>query len=295
MKKYIIIILLFLTFLPIYSERPIGEISIWRTGGLSTLHYKSSVGTIKPYAGWDVGISYTTLFNKNWGYGLGLELSQYKGAIKLGDYSDSYKTISNSIPGGNNVNNEFDFSVNYKQLRETQEATYLNIPIFLQYRNNKAQGFYFNIGAKIGFPIKTRRTTFAKELNTSGYFAYEDIYYTNLPEHGFYSLNDYKYTTSIDMNLNLMAFVETGVCYRLSPGINLYTGIYAGYGFNNLYPHDKKKLLLYQQDGNNIQNGIWDTYMNTENETKAIVSSRILPITVGLKIRLAFNLNNKKR
>ena len=45
------------------------------------------------------------------------------------------------------------------------------------------------------------------------------------------------------MNLNLMAFVETGVCYRLSPGINLYTGIYAGYGFNNLYPHDKKNYF----------------------------------------------------
>ena len=97
------------------------------------------------------------------------------------------------------------------------------------------------------------------------------------------------------MNLNLMAFVETGVYYHLSPSVNLYTGVYAGYGFSNLYPHDKKKLLLYQQDGHNIQNGIWDTYMNIENETKAIVSSRISPITAGLKIRLAFNLNNKKQ
>lgn len=140
MKKYIIIILLFLTFLPIYSERPTGEISIWGAGGLSTLHYKSSAGTIKPYARWDMGISYTTFFNKNWGYGLGLELSQYKGAIKLGDYSDSYKTISNSIFGGSDTNNEFDFSVNYRQLRETQEATYLNIPIFYNTEIIKPKG-----------------------------------------------------------------------------------------------------------------------------------------------------------
>ena len=294
MKKFIFIILSHLIMLPVYCDKPAGEISIWGAGGLSTLHYKLSAGTVKPSTGWDAGISYTTFLSKNWGYGLGLELSRYGAESRLKDYSETYKAISSSIPEGNESSNEFEFSTHYTGLKEKQEATYLNIPVFLQYRNSEAPGFYFNIGAKIGFPIKAVRKTSAETLNTSGYFAYENIHYTNLPEYGFYSIENYRHSTSIDMNLNLMVFIETGVRYRLSKRINLYTGIYAGYGFNNLYPHDKKPLLLYQHDGNNIQNSLWDTYRNTENGTKPVLSSRVSPITLGIKIKLAINLGIQK-
>ncbi|MHC0441062.1 outer membrane beta-barrel protein [Flavobacterium sp. 3-210] len=260
------------------------EISIKLSGGPSGILYESSErnGNLKADGG--LGIGYTYLLNNHWGINTGIDIFYNQNTFKLneGTTIKSYEVDDQMTA--------FEYRVAPKNYQEKQHFVSLAIPVLLQYRtpiSNQSQ-WYLGFGGKVLFPGKQTIKASADELQLSGYYPDINLLIDDLPSHGFGKVNNWQDKTSADLKTSLLVSLETGLTFKLKENLQLYTGIFADYGFSDLVENtENANIVLYDP------NGIENTQANGVSGNKMIVQKSNF-FSAGLQIKLGFLLKKAK-
>jgi hypothetical protein len=153
MKKTILLLFAFVMSSTL-SRAQSNEMSIHIAGGLSTFNYDLLQGNKTCRLGGELGFGYTWFFNSQWGLGTGLGIGLYRAQLNL----DGTTSV---IP---DLTNEYGYAYYLRstlhQYTEKQLATFLNIPLMVQFQTPIAERrlFYARAGAKVGIPLSASAT-----------------------------------------------------------------------------------------------------------------------------------------
>lgn len=265
------------------------EFSAWGAGGLSALKQKMEINDSKSKrnVGGNLGLGYSYLFNKSIGVNTGFEFALY--------ISESHIDILRGKEVVNDGYEDFEFRYTVNNYKESQNATYLNIPIMVQYQlqTSSKYSFYGALGAKIGIPISSKYKVKDSKIKTVGF--YEEYGEGALVEgptfRGLGSFEGASSKRNLDLKMAYMLSMEAGVKYSLPKQLSLYSGFYFDYGLNDINKQnsDKSVFLGYNEVNPEefITNSIFTSQYQRLGKEKAIVT-KVVPMAIGLKVRLAF-------
>jgi hypothetical protein len=254
-------------------------LSIYGIGGYSPVNYTlSDNGSKSGGIGGGAGLGYTFNINPSLGIVTGVEMSMYASEASYGRLQKEY--------GSGTGENRLQFSYSVNGYKETQSIRLFSIPVMVQYSLPLGSGsarFFASGGFKLGFPISATADISPGTATTFGYYAYEDITYVNLPQHGF--INNVKLpdvSRDIDLGFSTSLALETGVRFTLTDKIGLYTGLYFDYGLNSIQKIDDRHLLEY--DVANESSFKYNSVLNTA------LTDKVNLLSIGLKVRVSIKL-----
>ena len=126
---------------------------------------------------------------------------------------------------------------------------------------------------------------------TSAYFPYEDIEYTDLTNHGFGNYPASRNKSDLKLKYSLSPFAEIGWKWHLGAHQNIYAGIYGEYGVRKIYDTaNEKPFLQYSEDGTITGNPIWESSRQNGKSPKALLSSPVHLMSIGVTVRWAISL-----
>jgi outer membrane protein OmpA-like peptidoglycan-associated protein len=214
-------------------------------GGLQGMQYPLTGGSAKLLPGGSLGLLYAF---------------RLKGPFDLitGITGGVYQTQA-SLPNGTvftnyQVDDEgsgFQYNMKAEGYKETQRFIAAGIPLLLQYQSTGAgTRWYLNAGGKIVFPSTATTQISAQQLTLSGYYPDYNINISNLPQHGFGVLNNWKTTASAVLRPAAALSAATGFSFGLTPGMRLSVGLYVDYGLTALKSKsDSMPLVTYSPSG----------------------------------------------
>lgn len=214
-------------------------------GGLQGTQYQLQNGQNKLLPGGSFGLIYTFHLSSQWGLLTGLTGGVYRMQASLPD-GTVFTTYQVDDAGS-----AFKYSMNTEGYKETQQFFAASIPLLLQYHTAGAgTQWYFNGGGKVLLPSTASINISARQLSLSGYYPDFNLNVSNLPQHGFGTLNDWKASTSSQLKPAAALSAATGISFRLSPGVRLYTGVYVEYGLTDVKgKNDSLPLVTYSPTG----------------------------------------------
>jgi len=267
------------------------EFLMWVGGGLSSLNYNPNVGDRNYNLGGAVGLGYGFHFSPHWSLGIGAEVAMYNMKMNVDDLTDSYS-----------IDDQDDDPIRYytqiNEYTEKQRLYTVNVPLWLQYKTPIAgtrNEFYAALGFKLGIPFSAKYTIDNARLDAFGY--YEDYNVTLYDQRDLgYGDNAGKILQEdLEFDLVYTGMVETGVKWHANRVMNIYTGIYFDYGFNDIAKKRGSKFLEYNyQNPENFKNNSVLTSEYTQQGKTNNFMNHISTIAVGLKVRFGFNLCNNK-
>jgi OOP family OmpA-OmpF porin len=216
-------------------------------GGLQGMRYPLTGGSVKLLPGGSLGLLYTF---------------RLKGPFDLitGITGGIYRTQA-SLPNGTVFTNyqvddegsAFQYEMKAEGYKETQRFIAAGIPLLLQYQSTGAETrWYFNAGGKILFPSTASTQISAQQLTLSGYYPDFNINVSNLPQHGFGVLNNWKGSASTVLKPAATLSAATGFSLGLSRGMRFSIGLYVDYGLTALKGRsDSMPLVTYSPTGVN--------------------------------------------
>ena len=251
------------------------ELSVYGGGGLSGLKYKLDAGSPTMRFGGLVGVGYTWNFHATWGITTGIELAFYGSKCTFNDnFGGSYQAESGT---SSQSGNDFTFVYTFKEYEETQNATYILIPVMAQFQKGM---FYAAGGAKLGLPANLGYKVSASGLATSGYFPAEGQTYNTLPDRGFGTYSPFSVSDDISANIIAALALEAGAKWTLSDKINLYAGVYFDYGLNNIAKSSDVPVVEYSKQATG----------KLVYHSATGLSDSMKPLAVGLKVRISYSL-----
>ncbi|MDR2450003.1 MAG: outer membrane beta-barrel protein [Prevotellaceae bacterium] len=298
MKKHLFILLIALLAWNVLSGQfneiinPVAkhEYSIYAGGGLSTLRYESAIGSSSGMAGGLMGADYRFFPLKNFGLGVGMEISFYNARGLIGDYS--YSEPAKDYEGA-----DFEFRTILRDYVERESVVMCNIPVMLRYRGNPEKNtFYFAVGGKLSIPVSGKYRVVGGASSNSGYYAEENYEYTEQKFVGFGSFPEFG-NQEIRLKTTLMIAAEAGMNWRLRY-ILLYTGVYVDYGFKkNMVEKSNELISAYNSDyqaDRSTGSMLASQYRLANGNRESIVKHNVLPVAIGLKIGVTFGHGRKK-
>ncbi|MCL2098766.1 MAG: OmpA family protein [Bacteroidales bacterium] len=260
------------------------EFSIYAGGGLSSLNYSVTVGEQKQGFGGLVGLGYQFFFSPNWSINTGAEFALYNSKFNLNNLI--IREEVSDIEG-----ESFEFSSRVSSYEERQVGGFLQVPLLLQFQTGGKHQFYAAAGGKVGIPVIKSYKSAGASLQNAGYYSYESYTYTTQEFLGFGTFADRGSKGDLDLKPAFFASAETGVKWRLSPSMSLYTGAYLDYGLNNTVNEQSSPFVDYV--GNLALNSIVHaTYRDSRNDLNAY-AGKLRPLAAGIKLRLAFGASGK--
>lgn len=203
------------------------EWSITLNGGPQGLNYNVYNGKTTLKTSGKVGVGYTYFINTNWSLITGAEFSLFRNTTRLNDEINSTYQVDSD-------GDAFEYRVQTKGYQEKSRFYGVSIPLMVQYHTKGTTQFYINAGGKVVFPFSQKSTINVNEIKTSGYYEDLNVELTNLPQHGFGTLNDWKAENSTKLKTGFTLSAETGVSFKLSDKVRVYTGVYLDYGLNDM-------------------------------------------------------------
>jgi hypothetical protein len=133
-------------------------------------------------------------FSNNFGISTGLKYSSYSGTLTLDSYSSNFSATDTE-------NEIYERRVSATSISEQQNISFLTIPVCLNLRFSagKRFSFYLKGGAGLSLPVKSSFTS-SGNYSFAGYYQAYNILLQNLPDYGFPSNTDLKYSGSMEMN-----------------------------------------------------------------------------------------------
>ena len=307
--------------LPLENDIPGVEFTVNAMGGLSSLYYKVSIPpSLKLGApkwnpsfldglGGGGGFGMIVHLNKHWGFSTGLEAAWYRAKISA---------IDGLIMSYEIVNPEDRLFFNKNNFVETQEVIALELPLALQFMTPfgaaKRHNFYVEAGGRLSYALKAGYVQNQSEKITAALWKKDKGFVS--ASGGAEEINPFwkdhkspelekRYEGKLDMGLNLMGTLETGVRWRLGQGMGLYTGIYANLGIINpikggyyAYAFDESKgeshsILETRENPYIVDNKMFSGGVGFR---PAQSSDRMAPmrtLTAGVRVRFAFGKVSK--
>lgn len=236
----------------------------------------------------NVGIEYNYCFAPNWSVGTGLEYAFLRSKGYFGNISE--KQLSD-VPEGLPEESAFWIENNVSEVKETQHADCLFLPLSLQYQTIGTNKFYVRVGMKLGIPWDARYKSSIQSAFRRGYSDYTGQYYEDMTSHGFIKSSGMLSEGDMKLKISYIGILETGVKWSLSPNINLYTGVYVNYGFNDIRKNKPDVgLVLYNLENESLNIG--DSVFQIKNGEKALLN-KVYTLSFGLKMRIVVNIPKK--
>ena len=251
------------------------EISVWTSGGISSLNYQQTFGKSNNGFSGAFGVGYSYFLNKNWGLSSGLEYAFYRQKVRLSDFSDAYETYDI-------LNNPIVYQSCIDHYSEKQFAGLLNIPLSVLYQTGRNHKLYASAGLKLGFPVYGKYRNSNAVLTASGYYTDYDqteIWQNDL---GYGVFNVEENSTDLNLNISFMGTLETGMKWNIGIGTNFYTGIFVDYGFNNTQHGDYSKKHLVEYNHREPDRPIINT--------ACVLVDKVSPLAFGVKLKWAFSV-----
>jgi hypothetical protein len=282
MKQIIVITGLLMWITGIYAQDQYKtEWSINLGGGISTLKYQPTTGNTTSGMGGSFGIGYTRFFSSHLGFTTGLEMNFYNTSYTL---DNLYLEYPIDVPAG--LKGVFTLHANYEGYEEKQHASFLQLPIMLQFQAPIGNSFfYLGAGIKIGVPVSASYNQSINSITTSGYSDYTSQVYENMPNHGFDTYGNVKLSDKSDVGISGLLALETGIKWKTSDKNFFYTGIYFDYGLNNIQKESIHDFLEYNPE--NPPDYKYNGILQSQIYGKAF-TDKMMPFAFGVKIKLAF-------
>jgi OmpA-OmpF porin, OOP family len=263
-------------FVVVISQTDAQGLSIELDGGLQGTQYPLQGGSNRLLPGGSLDLLYAFHIKGQWSLLTG---------ITGGIYRTEARFPSGTVFSDYQVDNEgsaFQYNSKTTGYKETQQFFAAGIPLLLQYHTAGAgTQWYIDGGGKVLFPASVSSNVSAQQLSLSGYYPDNNVVVTNLPQHGFGTLNNWKAHASAQLRPAAALNAATGVSFRLSRGTRLYAGLFVEYGLTDLKSRgDSMPLVTYNPtsvSGLNA-NGV----LNMQN------AGRMTSLTFGLQVRLSF-------
>jgi len=272
MKKQIIIFIsLFITTLS-QAQEIVNYLHFNLGSGQHNLLYTLKDGTQQAQSGYTANLAFSHFFTPSIGFQTGIGVQTFRTISTL--------NLTESTPAIDSDGDSYIYKSNFKDWQESQQVLSVEIPLTAQFKhklNDKIE-LLVTMGAKISIPVNATYKTTGGEIVTSGYYPQYNIELTDLPQHGFTTI-DQSYTGKCSFNPAYMAITELGGAYKVSEKIDLYLGAYLNYGLNNMLKPDTK--MLYQLDG--TYNGELRTYQTTS----------VKLFSIGVKLGVYLKLGKK--
>jgi hypothetical protein len=211
---------------------PSGVIS----GLLVTDKYKFSVSA-------DLGY----YFSRNLGLISGIEYSLFSSELSLANYNNSFNTTDAD-------NETFEKRVNGSGITETQNITFLKVPVKLSLRilpGNRI-GFFINGGINVVLPLNSTYEG-SGTFSYSGYYPAYNVTFSNLPAYGFDS-NASVYTKS-SMKLQQPFFegiADAGITCKISGKLQLTLSVYYSLSLISISGYKSPDTFQLSSDKNSI-------------------------------------------
>lgn len=262
------------------------EVSVYGSGGLSTLKYKTDIGKQENGTGGQFGLDYTFFFSEKLGFGSGLEIALYNAEMKIDEFSDKYSATDID-------RNDFEFRTKVNNYEEKQNAAYINIPFLLRFQTGAKNKFYAAAGGKFGIPLGGNYKVNNSTIKNTGYYTEEDYEYTTQEFMGFGIFTDRDISDEVKFNMAIFLSAELGMKWKLKEGLYLYTGAYVDYGLNNVLKEEKNKHFVEYNTASPrdfiVNSALISQYLN-ENKQGTFID-KVSPMATGIRIRLAFDVN----
>lgn len=232
-----IVLCVFITFITSFVNAQ--QISLELNGGMSGVKYNIEKGNGTLGIGGGVGLNYTLRMNNSFGILAGVHVGLNNSEVLLDDGSYT----SNEV---DNTNTAFQLKVNTSKYKEEQKLYALSIPVLLQYSSDVTVNskFYLLGGAKFIFPINQETNSQANSLQIHGYYPNAKLNVTDLPQHGFGSLSNWKdEQTQSKLSTIIALSVQSGMGFYVGRRL-FYIGAYFDYGINDASASSKEDSFI---------------------------------------------------
>lgn len=288
-KKYISMVVAgFLSCTALLAQQK-QEVSVYGAGGLSTLNYDAKTGERKNGAGGDFGVGYTYSLTEKFALNTGVGIAFYNAKFSANEMTDILYGLTD--PYSEEV---YDFYSSISGYEEKQNVTYLNIPLMVRYYLDNANRFYISGGVKVGIPLSgSYKTTDATFVN-KGYFVDLENWGTSQEFMGFGTFRNKTVDEDLDLNIACMASIEAGTKWDLNDKLVLYAGLYFDYGLNDIVKGNNDKSFIihnHNATGAEFSNNSVLASHYAENKGQRKFTGKVVPMTLGLKMSLAFKVN----
>jgi OOP family OmpA-OmpF porin len=161
------------------------ELGVELDGGLQGMRYTLQNGQAKLLPGGSLGLNYTFPLSDN---GLGLLTGITAGLY--GTQATLQGSMAFAYPQVDDRGDAFLYNVRLSGYKETQRTLAVTIPVLLQYHTDGAGvQWYIDAGGKVFLPANTTTKASTQQLSLSGYYPNYDLTVSNLPKHGFGTVN----------------------------------------------------------------------------------------------------------
>jgi len=258
------------------------EFGIEVNGGLQGLQYSLKDGQAKLLPAGSLGLNYTFKLSSHWGFRTGVAAGLYRTQITL---PDGQLFTYNAV---DDMGSAFEYRLKFTGYKETQHFLAAAIPLLLQYHTDGAgTQWYIEGGAKLFIPFNASTQISARRVDLTGYYPDFNVELSDLPQHGFGTLNNWRSTSTLKLKPAAALSGGTGIMFRLSPGMSLYTGLFVDFGLTNLKDNsDTSRLVTYNSNGTNGPQA--SSVLNTKNTDRSTI------LSYGLQIRLSFGHHRTK-
>jgi len=262
MKIKLITAILFLFALTVPAQNSGKMVYVDAGVGEQSLLYGLQNGMQNGGSGGNINIGLVHFLNSNLGIQTGVGLSSYTSSAIL-NFSTSEEAVD---ADGDN----YEFRTVYKDLKEEQNITFLNIPLGLVLKKPITYrfGLMSMAGAKVSFPLKAAYQVKSGQIVTTGFYKQWNMELSDLPQHGFSTFQE-KYSGDLTIHPSFSLYADFGFYYRVNFVTDFYFGGCVNYGLNSITKSEDK--AVFQKDG--IYNGVFSSSQIT----------RVIPVFVGIK------------
>jgi hypothetical protein len=232
------------------------------------------------------GVAYTFFFHPKWGITTGAEIAFFNATAR----SEKMDESTAETYSYNGVTEPMTFNSTMEDYEETQRATYIHIPLLLQFQTAGRHKLYMAAGAKVGFAFSGEYETSAANLTTNGYLPTSAQTFTNMPNHGFTTVQNLTYTGTVDFGLDVSLAAEMGTRWAMGKHIALYTGVYLDYGLLNVAQKTTTTGLVDYRPTTPSEFAYSSVLVAQQPSTGAAYVDKVSLFSAGIKMRLTFVL-----
>src|SRR5579859_2289858 len=271
-----------IAFMAIMTQAGAQGLSIELDGGLQGARYTLQNGQSQLQAGSSLGLGYGFRLSSSLNLLTGVTGGIYRTQASLRDgvVFSSYQV--------DDAGSAFQYTVKPTGYKETQQFFAASVPLLLQYHTTDVGiQWYFAGGGKVFVPFQSSIDVSAQRLVLSGYYPDFNVDVSNLPQHGFGTINNWKASATTKLKPAAALSAATGVSFSLAPGTRLYAGVYVDYGLTGLKEKsDSLPFATYSPTG--IPGVKAGSVLNMPN------AGQVSLLSFGLQLRLSFGSAGSK-
>ena len=251
-------------------------------GGLQGTQYQLPNGKTQLLPGGSLELGYGFRLGNRWNLLSGITGGIYRTRATLPDgvIFTSYQV--------DDAGSAFDYSMKTVGYKETQQFFAAGVPLLLQYHTTGAGAqWYLDGGGKVFVPFNNSIKVSAAQLTLSGYYPDFNINVSNLPQHGFGTINGWKSSATTQLKPAAALSAATGFSFALSAGARFYAGVYVDYGLTGLKQNnDTLPLVTYSPTGiTNVKAG---SVLNRP------MAGQVTSLSFGIQLKISFGSSKPK-